>query len=421
MEFTPAPANDFAEYIATYYERCRQRVPEIEAIAGKWSFADLIPGLSDFDARFLVNDSMSVDGWCRMSSELGKLHYELALERPHWMRNLEHLPGINLKWSELVDRDYYSTELQQWSFFHGDAMLLEAARSYLDTHIWNEVDEHFHWKRIATYYGRYDRAIDPPVNTGPYAAKYRLHSRLMHYFAPPVHAAVSLVGRNTNPGKMAALNQALTLFPQRATMELVLKLIGLHYEAELYLTEPGITRLDNALATYLQGVVNTLREAGAPFNFPPTPTPQTLKTTVLGPDSTVALSTLFDSLKYARLLKGRLWFYGQELPGFDTTFLIRNELNRMQSLYYDIPLRGFAQLVYGEETTSDGALLAMRGDAFSSDEIDSFRRFAAAVDPICANADLKQRALEIAAVFDEFLFALNHLVVVAKARLAKLS
>ncbi len=60
MNSTPAPPNDFAEFIETYFGRCRERVPLIEGNAGKWKFEDLIPGLSDFDMRFFVPDDLSL-------------------------------------------------------------------------------------------------------------------------------------------------------------------------------------------------------------------------------------------------------------------------------------------------------------------------------------------------------------------------
>src|ERR1051325_12124382 len=107
MKFTPAPPNDFAEFIQTYFARCRERVPGIEANAGKWTFEDLIPGLSDFDTRFLVNDALSPRDWCQMSMEVGRVHLELATQYKDWARNLEHLPGVDLKWDEVFDQRLY--------------------------------------------------------------------------------------------------------------------------------------------------------------------------------------------------------------------------------------------------------------------------------------------------------------------------
>ena len=58
MIFAPAPPNEFREFIQLYYERCRQVCPKLIAAAGKWEFEDLIPGLSDFDTRFIFSDAM---------------------------------------------------------------------------------------------------------------------------------------------------------------------------------------------------------------------------------------------------------------------------------------------------------------------------------------------------------------------------
>src|ERR1051326_2351715 len=216
MNFAKKPKNDFPEFIETYFRRCRDRVPRIEANAGKWTLEDLIPGLSDFDTRFLVNDAMTAEDWCHMSMEVGRVHLELAQERKDWARNLEHLPGVNLKWNELFDEQLYFTEFAQWSFHHGDTKHIEAARRHVTGRAWTDTDKLYHWKKIAIYYGPYNRAIDPPVNLGAFENKYSLHSRLMHYMAPPVHSAVCLMERKTSPGKLDAFRKARSLFPNRS-------------------------------------------------------------------------------------------------------------------------------------------------------------------------------------------------------------
>src|SRR5690606_23763799 len=117
MQFAPAPPNDFREFCAAYAGRCRQRVPGICAIAAKWTFEDLIPGLSDFDTRFILRDPMDAEGWRAMSLAVGEVHTELARARPDWHRNLEHLPGLNLTESELLDPRLYNPECRQWTFY----------------------------------------------------------------------------------------------------------------------------------------------------------------------------------------------------------------------------------------------------------------------------------------------------------------
>lgn len=417
MIFAPAPPNDFAEFIETYFERCRARVPQIEGNAGKWKFEDLIPGLSDFDTRFFVRDDMTVDDWCAMSTEVGKVHLELAKERKDWARNLEHLPGVNLKWSELLDPQLYYSEFSQWSFYHGDKARLQQARSAIANHEWSSRDELYHWEKIAIYYGPYNRAIDPPVNLGRYENKYPLHSRLMHYMAPPLHSAVCLMQRKTTPGKLDALHGARELFPNPATMDLILELVARHYEAPEHLQEPGVTELDSKLEEYLTGAVNTLLENGSSLDCPRDAKVAEFKASVKalrGQSDESPLAKLFENVKFARLMKGRLWFYGQNVLWFDSTWPTRNELNRLRANFYETPLRLFARAVYNRETDAETALEMMRGEVLSSDEIAAMIVFAELSGAPCTDAELKTRALQIAEIFDPFLHALE--VVTTRAR-----
>ena len=55
IQFASKPENIFCDHIEEYFERSRDACPKLEGITGKWEFEDLIPGLSDFDARFLSN------------------------------------------------------------------------------------------------------------------------------------------------------------------------------------------------------------------------------------------------------------------------------------------------------------------------------------------------------------------------------
>ena len=411
--FAPKPANDFADFIRTYFERCRARVPLIEGNAGKWLFEDLIPGLSDFDTRFFVADSATAADWCRMSMEVGRVHLELAQERADWARNLEHLPGVNLKWSELLDPQEYFTEFSHWSFYHGEPARLEAARAFTTGHRWTAADDWYHWKKIALYYGRYDRAIDPAINLGRYENKYPLHSRLLHYLAPPVHSGVCLMDRRTTPGKLAALRRARSLFPQAEVMDRVLALLDCHYESPGDLAEPGLTELDSALESYLTSMAEVLLHDG-PFRCPARPTPNELRAAVKAAAPAGGFSPLFENIKFARLMKGRLWFYAQEVPWFDSPPLIRNEFNRIGPNFYQTPLRLFARLVYGEELSAEAAVQRLEGEILSREDAGACRRFAALACVPCPDAELRTRARAISDIFDPFLCVLEHLLERAK-------
>ena len=415
LRFAPAPANDFADFIRTYFERCRQRVPQIEGNAGKWLFEDLIPGLSDFDTRFFVHDAMTAEDWCRMSMEVGRVHLELARERPDWARNLEHLPGVNLKWGELLDPRQYFTEFSQWTFYHGNPPGLEAARAMASGHAWDEADAWYHWKKIALYYGRYNRTIDPAINLGRYENKYPLHSRLLHYLAPPVHSAICLAEKRTSPGKIEAFRRARRLFPKPETVDLVLSLIARHYESPRHLSEPGATQLDLEMESYLAGAVETLLRDRL-FPCPPRPNSAQLQQAVKAGGRNEGFAPLFERIKFARLMKGRLWFYAQEVPWFDSPPLIRNELNRIGVNFYEIPLRLYVRLVHGQDLSAEQALQRLEGEVFDSAAAAACRRFAAIARPECPDRELRRRALEIADDFDPFLCALERLLMSAKSR-----
>jgi hypothetical protein len=408
--FAPRPSNDFAEFIATYFERCRERVPEIEANAGKWTLEDLIPGLSDFDTRFLVNDRMTAADWCRMSTEVGKVHLELARERKDWARNLEHLPGVNLKLGEFLDPTTYFTEFSQWTFYHGDEGRLKQARQFVADHAWTPSDACYHWKKIAIFYGPYNRTIDPPINLGRFENKYSLHSRLMHYMAPPVHSAVCLMEKDTFPGKLDAFRKAQQLFPHPETIEKILGLVDRHYEEPRYLREPGITELDRELETYLTDAITALLGRDPPFVCPPRPTVTQLREAVRSLKESNPLVQLFENIKFSRLMKGRLWFYGQEVLWFNSPPMIRIELNRIRANFLEIPLRIYARVVYGREAGMEESLALMQGNVLDAEEIAVCRRFARLADPFCEDRDLKKRALEIAGMFDPFLCAIEKIM-----------
>ena len=253
MKFEPCPDNDFAEFIDLYYSECRARVPHVAAIAGKWAFEDLIPGLSDFDTRFIVEDAMTVDDWCAMSAAVGDVHLDLCGRYPHWARNLEHLPGINLTWAELTSPQSYYPEYPQWTFYNtADVECLAAAEDMLARRAWDEQDEHFHLKKFCLYYGRYDRQIDPPVNLGPFESKYPLHSRFMHYFCPPVQAALCILLRRPVRGKRETVRLAAELFSEIDVFREWADVIERHYEVPALYEEPALTQLEDRLEGALE-------------------------------------------------------------------------------------------------------------------------------------------------------------------------
>ena len=120
MNFAPKPKNEFNEFMMMYYNQCREKIPQIQALAAKWNFEDLIPGMSDYDTRFIYSD-MTIDDWCKASMAIGEVHLDICNKYPGWARILEHLPGINITWKEYTGDKFYYPEYQQWTIYHTES------------------------------------------------------------------------------------------------------------------------------------------------------------------------------------------------------------------------------------------------------------------------------------------------------------
>jgi hypothetical protein len=403
MRFAPRPENDFADYVRTYYRECRHAFGRIQAIAGKWMFRDLIPGMSDFDTRFILDDGMTAEDWCRMSAAIGDVHLQLCERYPCWARNFEHLPGINLTWSELSSERNYYPEYQQWTYYHSEnPARVSAALDRFARRPWDRKDEYFHLKKFCLYYGRYDRAIDPAVNLGVHENKYPLHSRIMHYFNPPVMSAVCLLERRNIAGKMDAFELAGQLFPELRCWEQVREILHAGYEIPKWYQEPFLTELEDELDRALAAIAARLRGSIALI-----PTAAGLDIAAwkaaLGQVPVDPALVIFDNAKFARLMKGRLLFYCRAPARFATTWLIRNELKRIGENFFRAPFRTYWQLKTGTRVEDPVEVLdLLAGEVLSAAEVAATREFARLACCPCQPGEERDRAAAIAAVFDDF-------------------
>ena len=409
MKFAPRPRNDFQDFIEVYYAECRERVPQICAIAGKWSFEDLIPGLSDFDTRFIVEDGMSVRDWCDMSRAVGEVHLDLCRRYPHWARNLEHLPGINLTWSELTDPATYYAEYPQWSFYRtADPARLRDAEEYLARRPWDERDEHFHLKKFCLYYGRYNRTIDPPVNLGPFESKYPLHSRFMHYFCPPLQSALCILLERPVRGKMETIRLAREMFEEPVFGEMA-DAVARHYEVPELYREPELSRLEDRLESALA----MLRERLAPeVALVPDAGRKTIEEwkECLSRLPLSPLMRIFDSARFSRLMKGRLQFYANAPPHFDPIWPIENELLRLRQTFFDVPFRVLGEVMTGQAPEDPSEIVSgLCPSTLTAEEVRCVREFVRLLPGHWAPGRQRQIALELAGVFDGFFSALTRI------------
>ena len=399
MRFEPPPENCFLEVIDTYFQRCKAVCPKLRAIAGKWRFEDLIPGLSDFDTRLIFADDTGVEDWMAMSLAVGMVHTELARERPEWARILEHLPGLNLTEGEILNPAFYYPEFKQWTYYQGDEQVLKSIGSYLANKAWTKRDELFHLKKFATYYGPYIRGIDPPINLGSYESKYALHSRFMHYFNPPMQAAVSLALGRTIQGKQEALRLSRDIFPNSEVIDMILGAVDKHYEIPEYYCEPRLYEIEQALERYLQGAYAALADSVSLIQVERGDTPEQLKARIAAvPIDPV--ESFFSGVKFSRFMKGRLLFYATPILWFDSTLLIHVELRRIGQLFVEQPLVAFGIARYGRKCSGEDVLKRLRGEILSPETCDGVLNFVRVVSEPTPEGKEREQALEAADSFD---------------------
>jgi len=407
MTFARKPENDFPSFIQTYYDECRKRFDGIEAIAGKWMFRDLIPGMSDFDARFICRDGMTADGWCEMGDAVGEAHLDICRKYACWARMLEHTPGINLTWDELTSERHYYPEFGMWTFYHTTRPdKLTAAQDYLKNRSWGIKDEYFHLKKFCLYYGRYDRQIDPGCNLFPHANKYPLHSRLMHYFTPPVQSAVCILEKRNIAGKFDSLEIAERLLPDLRCWAAIRQILHADYALPSWMEEPGLTTLEDYLAEALAAIAAKLREvitlvpAEAGVNI--SAWKEALNRVQIDP-----AMAIFEGIKFCRLMKGRLRFYARSPWHFEHQWCIENELKRIGNNFFKLPFGMYWRLRSGESVDDPLSILDnLKGDLLTEDEIAAVRQFVRLTPGTWKKGNECESALAIAEVFDDFFKAL---------------
>ena len=408
MHFAPQPANDFRRFYETYFTRCRAVCPKIKAVAAKWTYEDLIPGLSDFDTRFIVDNDITLDEWRAYSIRVGEVHTSLATECPNWARNLEHLPGLNLTEAEVTHPLLYYPEFKQWTYYDGDTATRQRIDAHLATVDWSQRDELFHLKKVATYFGPYVRGIDPAINLGPWESKYPLHSRFMHYFTPPVQALVSLAQRGTVCGKFEALRLARHVLPRPDTIDMLLDCVARHYETPALYDEPALTELERQLKSYLTEAWGSLADRVTLVDVAPGDSRDDIRRKVAAVPVDPAES-FFEGVKFSRFMKGRLLFYARDIAGFESAFLIRNELGRIVTNFCHQPLQAFGLVRFGETLEPNDVLDRLRGDVLTAQDCAGMQDFAQIAGAPVAEGAEKQRARDVAEVYEPVLSTLEKL------------
>lgn len=221
----------------------------------------------------------------------------------------------------------------------------------------------------------------------------------MHYFTPPVQAAVSLVRKQAVCGKLEALRLAAEVFPNTGVIDMVLDTVDRHYETPELYRDATLTEIEVSLEQYLRDAYVALAGHAVLIDVDPSDTPQRVRAKVaeIPIDPT---QQFYEGAKFCRFMKGRLLFYATNIPWFDTTFLIRNELRRIVNNFYQTPLNAFARARFNENLPAEAVLDRLRGNLLSPELCNGAVTFARIAGEAVPNGREKQRAREVAEVFD---------------------
>src|SRR3990172_3839909 len=69
--------------------------------------------------------------------------------------------------------------------------------------------------------------------------------------------------------------------------------------------------------------------------------------------SAAPIEQFFETIKFSRLMKGRLLFYAEEIPHFDSVPCIRIDLSRMRANFFEKPLRIYGKIRYGDDLSAE--------------------------------------------------------------------
>ena len=354
----PPNPDEFISFAETYFGRCQEQFPALRTATAKWNVEDLVPGLSDVDLRFIAADGTGGADWRRLDAIVSEVHTRLVLERPEWMRNLEHTPGVAATPAELLDEDLYQPETQSWSDYCGDRELWQEIDQVLKARPFGNRDEGFHLKKFLTYFTPYQRGIDPSINLGRYTPEYAVHSRLWHYFIPPAQSAACLLTRTHVRGKFEALGVLEKLYPGTPILSEIHDSVKALYQVPARDDIEELYALEERLYEFLQRLFRDFSETISLIEMEEEPKVCSERLTALGTDP---MLTLFDGVRFARIRCGRFRFYLNAPVYFDSLWLTNNEFKWLRNYYTRGVFQAFLELRLGApEFDLDQALELVR-------------------------------------------------------------
>jgi hypothetical protein len=179
-----------------------------------------------------------------------------------------------------------------------------------------------------------------------------------------------------------------------------------HYELPDLYEEPALTHLEDRLEESLAIVARRLApELSIIKNAAALPVAQWYGELKKYPvDPTLAV---FDNAKFARLMKGRLWFYTHNPAHFDSRLCIEIELKRIGTNFFKVPFGIFWQLRTGQSVSDPSTIIdELVPELLSVEEAQCVRRFAQLTPGTWEQDKLVETAEKIVEIYDGFFHAL---------------
>jgi hypothetical protein len=350
---------DFFELIDWFGERWSAEFPAFAVWTCKWRPEDLIPGLSDLDARVICDD-IGPEEWVRLDELAAQTQLEVLLARPEWARKLEHTPGVCSTKSEVLDPALFQPEMRTWDYYWGDRQVFNEIREFVRSRGWEPVDEYYFLaQRFVPWCTPYNRSIDPPINIPAHILpKYALHSRVMHYFVPCIMAGLPVITRHTVTGKREALYRWLQLYPNEPVLHEAIHLLDVNYEVSWLEDEQQWYAFEERLWRFIQKI-----------------TPEVLRAVTivdLGDDLSLTnlrrqlsalpgepMMTLYNGVRFSRIRKGRWVFYLNAPDWFDSGHVSQWEIRWLASTFTRSLFDAYSQLKFGQKGLPLDELLSL--------------------------------------------------------------
>jgi len=339
----------FQAVASTVAEGLSEGSSHFVGLVAKWEKRDLIPGLSDLDFRVICDDDTTVDDWVAIDRLAGRVHLEMVRAHPEWNRINEHTAGAGLTVSEALDGRLTNPEYAVWTLWWGRQDWFDRLKAQSTAREFDATDEHHHLSKFLHYYSPYIHGIDPPVNLGPFEAKYALHSRCWHYFAPPVLSAAAILARRNFPGKYEGLTWLRDNGYVAEQIDAVFQQVDLHYDTHEQTDASRLQAFEELLFSGFEQLFPQLVKSIEHLDIDRSADPAELKRQ-LASSETDPLASLIENVRYARIRAGRYYFYVNAPDHFDVSRLFYYELIWIKKLTE--PIVANLRTLLGDQTLS---------------------------------------------------------------------